>query len=102
MTLELKSVKNILHFKKGGSISRNEGQYDAEFTHQPKKMFIPTKNLRSMQRVNPPKRGAVEAVSYCLGKWFWSECFRYCRNKWTIKPSPFLTRIIPFAFESDL
>jgi hypothetical protein len=27
------------------------------------KMFIPAKNVRSMQRVNPPKRGAAEPVN---------------------------------------
>jgi len=29
----------------------------------PQKMFIPTKNIRSMQRESPPKRGAAEPVN---------------------------------------
>jgi len=32
-------------------------------------MFIPTKNIRSSKRASPPKRGAAEIVSHCLGRW---------------------------------
>jgi len=30
------------------------------------KMFIPTKDVRSMKRVSPPKRGAAEPVSFII------------------------------------
>jgi len=99
-------------------------------------MFYPTQNIRSMQRVSPPKRGAVEPVnlktlrnpaktahrpfglarrrahlfariscvfkecaSHRLGKWF----SFFCRNKRkNNNQSPFLTRMLPNAFESNI